>query len=106
MLLLSIKPTPGTPEGLDFGYSILAAISMVCYVTGLFALHWKRPKCQIVFMGFLILVIIANIALVIVFQNEENLEYLSVSIFLLLLNCVLVYKAVKVYEKMIGKVKR
>lgn len=103
MLLLSLKPAPGTPVGLDFGYSILAAISMVCYVTGLFALHWKKPKCQVIFLVFLGLVIVANIVLVLVFQKDENMEYLSVSVFLLFLNCILVYRAIIVYKKMKGK---
>jgi len=103
MLLLSIKPQKGTHVPLDKGYSILAAISMVCYVTGLFALHWKRSKCQGVFLFFLISIVVANIVLAIVFQREENIEYLSVAIFLMALNGILVFKAIKVYKKMKGK---
>jgi len=100
MLLLSIKPQKDSPMELDKGYSILAAISMVCYVTGLFALHWKRSKCQGVFLFFLIAIVVANIVLAVVFQREENVEYLAVAIFLIALNCILVFKAIKVYKKM------
>ena len=45
----------------------------------------------------------ANIVLAIVFQREENIEYLSVAIFLMALNGILVFKAIKVYKKMKGK---
>jgi membrane protein CcdC involved in cytochrome C biogenesis len=103
MLLLSIKPQKDSPIELNKGYSILAAISMVCYVTGLFALHWKKPKCQGAFLLLLVAIVIANIVLAIVFQREENIEYLAVSIFLIALNCILVFKAIKVYKKMKGK---
>jgi len=100
MLLLSIKPHKNAHVELDKSYSILAGVSMVCYVTGLFALHWKRSKCQGVFLFFLITIVVANIVLAAVFQREENIEYLSVAIFLIALNCILVFKAVKVYKKM------
>ena len=103
MLLLSIKPQKDSPMQLDKSYSILAAISMVCYVTGLFSLHWKRSKCQGVFLFFLVAIVVANIVLAVVFQREENVEYLAVAIFLIALNCILVFKAIKVYKKMKGK---
>jgi len=100
MLLLSLKPKPGKQIDLDEGYSVLAGISMICYVTGLFALYWKSCRCQIVFLSLLGTIIVANIVLTIVFKREENTEYLSVAIFLILLNSILAYKAVTVYKKM------
>ena len=103
MLLLSLKPKPGKEVDLDEGYSILAAVSMVCYITGLFALYMKSCKCQRVFLFMLATVIIANIVLAVVFQTEENVQYLSVAIFLALLNSILAYKAITVYKKMKGK---
>lgn len=103
MLLLSLKPKPGKEIELDEGYSILAAISMLCYITGLFALYWKNCTCQKVFLSLLGSIIIANIILAIVFKKEENAEYLSVAIFLTMLNSILAYKAVTVYKKMKGK---
>lgn len=107
MLLLSFLPkqqaSTGSTAELDKGYSILAGISMVCYVTGLFALYLKRPRYQGLFMVFLVGLIIANVVLALAFKKEENVEYLSVAIFLLLLNFILVIKAIQVYKKMKGK---
>jgi len=51
-------------------------------------------------MFFLIAIVVANIVLAAVFQRQENIEYLAVAIFLIALNCILVFKAVKVYKKM------
>jgi len=103
MLLLSLRPQPGKELELDEGYSVLAAVSMICYITGLFALYWKSCKCQRVFLFFLGAIIIANIVLVLLFKKEENVEYVTVAIFLTMLNSILAYKAVTVYKKMKGK---
>ena len=105
MLLLSLKPgrNISSASDLDKGYSILAVVSMVCYVTGLFALHWKRAKCQAVFLGFIATIIITNVIVGVVYQQEENVQYLSVAVFLLVLNLILFVKAIQVYKKMKGK---
>ncbi len=103
MLLLSLRPVPDAQIDLDEGYSVLAAAALVCYMTGLFALYKKNDKYQKVFLFFLILLIAANVFLAVIFHSEENLEYLLIAAFLILLNSVLAYKAVIVYKKMKGK---
>ena len=102
MLLLSLKPgrSPSSTSELDKAYSILAASSMVCYITGIFALHWKRTKCQAVFLFFMTAIIAANIILAMIYQQKENVRYLSVAVFLFALNSVLFVKAILVYKKM------
>ena len=77
---------------------------MICYVTGLFALYWKRSKFQAVFLLLLSGIVIANLVLAIVFKREENVSYLLMAIFLMLLNGFLIIRAVHVYKKMKGKI--
>ncbi len=103
MLILSELPGSTNINDLLRGYSILMVASIICYISGLFALNYKSAKWQRVFLILLCLIMLANIGLVIAFKQKNQGQYLMVSVFLLLLNLSLSYKAVQIYKKLKGK---